>query len=165
MFFSNFLHFCNYIQSSNCDLKFCQNTMYRKSKKSIFLKKFHENLREICEISGSQINYCYSSTTSLHPHPGVSCLQPRMLQVQDPCQRVHRAPRSASEYPRLFTRLRLHLPTGSLHRRPLQGRLNPPRPHMEANPHPLRTLAYLYLQIMAFRLPGKAFFILQGLHL
>ena len=139
--------------------------MYRKSKKSIFQRKFHENLREICEISGSQINYCYSSTTSLHPHHGVSCLQPRMLQVQDPCQRVHRAPRSASGYPRLFTRPHPHLTTGSLRHRPLQGRLNPPRPHMEANQHPLRTLAYPYLQIMAFRLPGKAFFILQGLHL
>ena len=88
-----------------------------------------------------------------------------MLQVQDPYQRVHRAPLSASEYPRLFTRPHPHLTTGSLRHRPLQGRLNPPRPHMEANQLPLRTLAYPYLQIMAFRLPGKAFFILQGLHL
>ena len=149
MLWTTFLHFCKH------------SKILKSLKKSIFQQKFHK----ICEISGSQINYCHSSTTSLHPHHGVSCLQPQVLQVQDPCQRVLRAPRSASEYPRLFTRPHPHLTTGSPPPRSLQGRPNPPRPHMEANQLPLRTLAYPYLQIMAFRPPGKAFFILQGLHL
>lgn len=87
-----------------------------------------------------------------------------MLQVQDPNRRVPRAPRSASGYPRPFTRPLPHLPIGSLRRQPLQDRLSP-RPHMEAKQLPLPILAYPYLQITAFQLPGKAFFIRQGLHL